>query len=298
MTLAGGVKGPATELSQGLIDALVRIPITSTTQNRRLLISLVRRDFSRFPDVQELPESRLHLINIVVACLEHPAALWALRDALTTMAPDDAGTRRACQLIDSAGLGSLVSEDELRQCRELMRQADNGQGEVDWQGLVENIAPHVLSRSQDLVSAFDQLAVIGPGQGRSLPALTFVAGVTASAADPVAGQLRMWLQEQIERFGVSADELLWPSDAPPGAAGPVRRGGRSVRHGQRCGSWPSNNGYSRRIGQVGYCRRANTRRASGRFGRQHGFRRPNAASSQEAAPCMGRCPAAQSQLYR
>lgn len=221
MTVAGGVKGPATELSQGLIDALVRIPITSTTQNRRLLISLVRRDFARYPDVQELPESRLHIINIVVACLEHPAALWALRDALTTMAPDEAGTRRACQLIDSAGLSSLVPEDELRQCRELIRQAGNGHDQVDWQGLVENVAPHVAGKSSDLVSAFDQLAVIGPGQGRSLPALTFVAGVTTSVGEPVAGQLRMWLQEQIERFGVSGDELLLPSDPLPDAANGV-----------------------------------------------------------------------------
>lgn len=221
MTVAGGVKGPATELSQGLIDALVRVPTMSTMQNRRLLISLVRRYFSRFPDVQEHPESRLHLINIVVACLEHPAALWALRDALMTMAPDEAGTRRTCQLIDSAGLGSLVPEDELRECRELMRQADNGSGAVEWQALVEGIAPQVLARSSDLVSAFDQLAVIGPGQGRSLPALTFVAGVTASAGEPVAAHLRNWLQEQIERFGVSADELLLPPDGPAGFVGAV-----------------------------------------------------------------------------
>ncbi|GIJ64889.1 hypothetical protein Vau01_124050 [Virgisporangium aurantiacum] len=195
MTVAGGVKGPATELSQGLIDALVSIPITSTTQNRRLLIRLIRRDLSRFPDVQELPESRLHLIDIVVACLEHPTALWVLRDALTTMAPDEAGTRRACQLIDSAGLGNLVSEDDL------------------WQGLAENIASRVLSKSQDLLSAFDDLAVIGPGEGRSLPALTFVAGATASIGEPVASQLRKWLQEQVERFGVPGDELQTPSGA-------------------------------------------------------------------------------------
>ena len=109
MNSTHGVVDPDTELSRNLIDALVRIPVTSVIENRRLLISLVRRSFSRFPEVRELSEPRLHLAGIVVACLREPVGLWALQSALLAMAPDEHGTRKACQLIESAGLKRCTS---------------------------------------------------------------------------------------------------------------------------------------------------------------------------------------------
>ena len=81
-------KDPATELSDALITALIEIPFMSAVADRRLLLQLIRRAIDGFPDVRENDEIRLHVVQIVLTCLQQRGGLRALTGALLTMAPD------------------------------------------------------------------------------------------------------------------------------------------------------------------------------------------------------------------
>src|SRR5262249_6241116 len=117
-------KDPAAELRDALISALIDVQFMNALPDRRLLINLVRRDVVNFPDVQERSEARLHVVEIVLACLGHPGGLRALHGALSTMAPDAPGTKRAGQLIETATLLSLLPESEVKRVHELLRRAE------------------------------------------------------------------------------------------------------------------------------------------------------------------------------
>src|SRR2546423_5794454 len=122
------VQGPTRKDSAGvlspLVAALMDLPFINTLPDRRMLLTLVRQEVMRFPDVQERSEARLHVVDIVLACLRHPGGLRALALTLDTMAPYAEGTRRARQLIESATLSDLLSGSELERVRDLLRTAD------------------------------------------------------------------------------------------------------------------------------------------------------------------------------
>lgn len=211
-----GNAGPDHELEEGLIDALVKIPIFSTSSNRRLLISLIKRDTSRFPEIEERHEMRLHVVAIVLVCLEQPARLRALQSALKLMAPDDAATLRACQLIDSATLHSLLPGPEIQRARELLAQAAERPELAQWQQLVAELVPDEQVEADDLVDAFDWLLDMNLSQ-EFPPALMLVMLVSRAARafdDPVATGLQSWLDERIARMSLA--DLLVQSTRPNG----------------------------------------------------------------------------------
>jgi len=200
------VRDAPVDLRQALIDAMLKIPVANSVTDRRLLIMLIRRDVSSFPDVEERPEARQHILRLVLACLEQPASLPALRAALTVMAPEDAGTRRVRQLIDSATLAGLVPEGELRRVRELLQRAS---GPPDrWRALLKQLALDPSSVPADLVRMFDQLAAQEPGLQSRPPALVLVKRIADAVHPPLDAELTEWVAAQAERLDVSVDSLL------------------------------------------------------------------------------------------
>jgi tetratricopeptide (TPR) repeat protein len=191
---------PAHELREALTDALMRVPLISSSGNRRLLISLIRRDITKFPDVEERHEVRLHVVELVLVCLEQPARLRALRNALMLMAPDDGTTQRACELIDSATLLSLLSEVELQKARDLLHQVAEEAELVDWRVLAAGLEPGTVTVATGLVDAFDQLVRCRLSQDHP-PALTLVARTAATPARPAVA-LRSWLEEICARMAL------------------------------------------------------------------------------------------------
>ena len=140
----------------------------------------------------------MHIVAIVVACLEHPASLRALRSALMVMAPDDVGTRRACSLIESASLVSLLPELEIRRARDLMRRfAARADLVATWSDALSRVAPEVDVSALPL-DGFDQLAAQAPLPGGYPPALALVGGLVAEIHGPLADDLSMWLVNQTE----------------------------------------------------------------------------------------------------
>ena len=200
MAQGAGKRDPAAELRDGLIAALIDVPFMSSLPDRRLLLSLIRRDVENFPDVQERAEARLHVVEVVLACLSHPAGLRALHAALLTMAPDTSGSRRAVQLINSATLTSLLPDAEFKRIHELLRRAELELGAFDWASDLGAASRGTLKGVDRLAQAFDLLAAEPGDPGRVPPALVLVAQVAARLSGPVAADLKLWGGDQAERF--------------------------------------------------------------------------------------------------
>ncbi|WP_425394415.1 effector-associated domain 2-containing protein [Actinoplanes subtropicus] len=74
-------------------------------------------------DIEEHAELRGHVLRIVLACLERPARLWAVRGALPVMAPDENGTHQVCRLVESASMAGPLPGKDLWAGRELLRRS-------------------------------------------------------------------------------------------------------------------------------------------------------------------------------
>jgi tetratricopeptide (TPR) repeat protein len=199
-----GKKDPVGTLRTPLIDALMGLPFINALSDRRMLLTLIRQEVVRFPDVEEKSEARLHVIYIVLACLGHPGGLRALRAALETMAPHAEGTRRIQQLIESATLANLLPESELERAHELARQA----GECDLE-LPGQPADGYQSRDHDrrgpaLIEHFDALAAERTVDGLP-PALVFLEHLADQVDRALAGAIRLWVDEQCEWLELQSD---------------------------------------------------------------------------------------------
>jgi hypothetical protein len=212
-------KDPAAELRDDLIAALIDVQFMNALPDRRLLINLVRRDVVDFPDVRERPEARLHVVEIVLACLGHPGGLRALLGALRTMAPDAPGTRRAGQLIGSATLVSLVPDSEIGHARELLRRAEGERGGPGWWWPPsDGILPRRPAAVRNLTQAFDHLAAHANDREGVPPALVLIDHVSGELDGPTATELLDWLEEQAARFEV-LDEVRALRHRGAGAGG-------------------------------------------------------------------------------
>ncbi|MGI5152602.1 FxSxx-COOH system tetratricopeptide repeat protein [Plantactinospora sp. CA-294935] len=220
-------KDPAAELRDALISALIDVQFMNALPDRRLLINLVRRDVVNFPDVQERSEARLHVVDIVLACLGNPGGLRALVAALSTMAPDAPGTKRATQLIESAALLNLLPDSEVKRVHELLRRAEDGRSDPGWwRAAVSAGVPQLPSTVRNLTLAFDHLATQPHGQHRLPAALVLLNDVAAQLDGPIAVELAHWAEGQAERLEVLEEfrALRRPAgdpvgDAEAGAAG-------------------------------------------------------------------------------
>ena len=205
--MSGGKKDPAAELRSALISALVEVPFMSALPDRRLLIHLIRRDVENFPDVQERAEARLHVIEIVLACLNHPGGLRALNAGLLTMAPEAQATKRAAQLIQSATLQSLLPDSDVKRIHELLRKAENDLDVPDfWRPMMQESVHRLPTGAKSLVAVFDHLAAQRNGPHRVPPALVLIDIVAGALDGAIAVELVAWGEGQADRLDV-LDEL-------------------------------------------------------------------------------------------
>lgn len=169
-----------------------------------MLLALIRRDVVRFPDVQERSEARLHVIDIVLACLAHPGGLRALGTALETMAPYANGTQRVRQLIESTTLSSLLPESDLERARDLLRRV--GRDMRLRSALADEFPTAATSpRPVALPDIFDDLAAEQVGSDGLPPAMLLLERAAADCANgQLAAELREWLDTQAERLEIQA----------------------------------------------------------------------------------------------
>jgi Effector-associated domain 2/Tetratricopeptide repeat/vWA-MoxR associated protein middle region 0/NB-ARC domain len=211
---------PAAELRARLVDALVDIPFMAALADRRLLVSLIRRDLNNFPEVAEHPAARLHVVEVVVHCLAHAGGLRALLAALKMMAPDAPGVERAIDLIGTATVVSLLPDGEAGRVRNLLRRVEAGSSaEPVREGVIQRFRPP--ADIEGLVAIFDHYA-----EERCAPAVVptvvlVVEDVAELCDDPELGtELTRWADQAAARHEADADlrghrKRRTASDNPP-----------------------------------------------------------------------------------
>jgi hypothetical protein len=192
-----------------LVEALVRLPLAKSLTDRRLLISLIRGDVSSFPDVQEHTEARLHVVALVMTCLEHPRSLRALSNALRVMAPEDQSTRRVDHLVDSASLARILPEADLRRARDLVNRVPRPSD--GWGGLSRRFGV-----DGGPARVFDHLAGSEPCLTGRPAALLMVHHLAQSTHDPLRRDLHDWVTAQLERLGIRDDRGDWHQEEASG----------------------------------------------------------------------------------
>jgi len=208
----GGLRG-------ALIDALMDLPFINALSDRRMLLTLIRQGVVRFPDVEEKPEARLHVVYIVMTCMSHPGGLRALRAALETMAPHSEGTRQARRLIESAMLSALIADSELERIKTLLWRSASSRAQV--RAVVGAADAPEGSADTEPIVHFVRLTR-QPVPERGLPAaLVFVEEIAAQADPAEAVHLRAWVDQQAERLEL-ASRLRAHRDRAGGARVPDR----------------------------------------------------------------------------
>jgi tetratricopeptide (TPR) repeat protein len=188
------------DLQAELIEALMELPFINALSDRRMLLTLVRQGVVRFPDVEEKPEARLHVVFIVITCMKHPGGLRALRAALKTMAPHSDGTRRACQAIDLTTFSSLTADHDLEHAKAILRRSD----EALRVALSRNSSPFSNNWNRrpeaDLATIFERLAEERVVEGALPDVIEFIEDVASVAEPAVAGDLRRWVDQHALRL--------------------------------------------------------------------------------------------------
>jgi hypothetical protein len=195
-------KDPATELRDALISALIDIPFMNAVADRRLLLQLIRGALEGFPDVRENHEVRLHVVQIVVTCLQQRGGLRGLTDAILTMAPDAPGSKRAVELVRTASLHSLIPEPDIRRIHELLKRAETESGHPPawWRQSLAQSSIEVPGRAASLTAAFDHLCSRPAQQDRPPAALLLVKRVADDVTGPLEVELKLWAEGLAERL--------------------------------------------------------------------------------------------------
>jgi hypothetical protein len=226
-------KNPAAELNDALITALTEIPFMNALADRRLLLQLVRRAIDGFPDVPENDVIRLHVIQIVLACLQKRGGLRALTSALLTMAPDAPGSKRAVELIRAASLNSLVTEAQVRRIHELLKRAERETDHADrrwWRHTISESSIDVPAEATTLVAAFDHLGNWPVQQERMPTALRLIQHVAQHTTGPLEVELNNWASELVEHLELEESTRL---RSVPSAAGASPRVGTKMAPDQQ-----------------------------------------------------------------
>jgi len=198
-------RDPAAELRSRLVDALVDVPFMAALADRRLLVSLIRRDLNDFPDVAEHPVARLHVVEIVLHCLAHPGGLRAMPEALRMMAPNAPGVQRATDLISAATVVSLLPEGDVGTVRGLLSRVETGSS-------AESVREEVIQRfgppidAKDLVAIFDHYAAERYIPTAAPTVVLLVDAVAELCEDPELGtELTRWAEQTAARYEAEAD---------------------------------------------------------------------------------------------
>ncbi len=196
----------AAGLRDTLIELLAHLPAMDNPADRRLLITLIRDNVADFPEIPDNAKTRLHVIEIVRACLERPERLWALSEAVGTMAPGEQIAEGIQRLLERATMLDLLLPGAVRAVHEMLASATGLDVNVLWYRAAGDLAPVPDGALPSLSAAFDHLATVNADPEGLPPALALVEYVSWEVDGLPAERLRGWADAEALRIGVS-DQL-------------------------------------------------------------------------------------------
>jgi hypothetical protein len=194
---------PGSELERALVDALCRMPFMSDAEDRRIFVTALARTVGNLPDIRDNTRTRIHVIEIVQACMSHPRGLHGLAVTLELFAPQQAATADVADLIRSWPVFDVVTDEERRHVHALLARAEYLNAEAFWYAATDEIAPLPAQPIRTLCAAFDHLAGLNARPDGLPPVLAFVEYVAARLADELAERLRRWNDSQADRLGLA-----------------------------------------------------------------------------------------------
>lgn len=234
MTRATNDDNAPHELLAGLMEALLATSLVESAPDRLMLYELVRRNVPNVPEIDDDNAKQFSLATLIMHSLSQPGGARALRAVLAVIGPGVAGVRRACHLLDSASLVTLLSAERMQQGRSLLRQAD-ARGGVRPGDVLRGTQAPPENQEGELAEVFDLLAARPPDEDGSPPALTFVSRVAARLDDEVGDDLNDWVVDQARWLGVPAESLVRAlfRDAEPNRTSRVDGSGALPETGRR-----------------------------------------------------------------
>jgi hypothetical protein len=194
---------PGSELESALVDALCRMPFMGATEDRRIFVAALARTVGDLPDIRDNTRTRIHVIEIVQACLSHPRGLHGLAATLELFAPQQAATADVADLIRSWPVFDVVTDEERSRAHALLARAEHLDAEALWYAATDEMAPLPTQPVRTLCAAFDHLAGLNARPDGLPPVLAFVEYVAARLAGELAERLRRWNDRQADRLGLT-----------------------------------------------------------------------------------------------
>jgi hypothetical protein len=210
------------ELQRALVDALCRLSFMNTQADRQLFVGLLVDTVGDLLDIPGNPRMRMHVVEIVRACLSHPRGLDGLVRTLELMAPGQSGTAEVTSLVQSLTVLELVPPAERQRVQDLLVQAKHLDAEALWHAATDEMAPPPNEPVSTLGAAFDHLATLNARADGLPPALALVEYAAARVAAPLSAELRRWNDLQAGRLGIAAELSALRQRARTESAPPAR----------------------------------------------------------------------------
>ena len=113
-------EGREFELERALVNALCRLSFMHTAADRQLFVGVLLDAVGDLPDIPGNSRMRMHVLEIVRACLSHPLGLRGLVRALELIAPGQVSTAEVMSLVQSFTVLELLPRAERQRVQELL----------------------------------------------------------------------------------------------------------------------------------------------------------------------------------
>jgi len=196
-------RGP--DMQRTLVDAVCRLSFMTAQRDRQSFVRELAAACGDLPEIPDNSSTRIHVIEIVRACLSHPRGLHCLVSTLELFAPEQRVTIEVVELIRSFDVLETMPRDDRRQILNLLSQVEHLDIRALWYAATDGTASVLSVPVRTLGAAFDHLAGLNARADGVPPTLALVEYVAAHLMGSPAPELRQWNEVQAERLGLTSE---------------------------------------------------------------------------------------------
>src|ERR1035438_2198563 len=179
-------EGREFELERALVNALCRLSFMHTAADRQLFVGVLLDAVGDLPDIPGNSRMRMHVLEIVRACLSHPRGLRGLVRALELIAPGQVSTAEVMSLVQSFTVLELLPRAERQRVQDLLGRAEYLDAEALWYAAADEMAPPPTEPVSTLGAAFEHLARLNARPDGLPPSLAFVEYAAVRVTAPLS----------------------------------------------------------------------------------------------------------------